>query len=148
MDIDSDMYINKTGRISVIQPNVMWLGGTKKVIEWHNSANKSTVKTTQSTCSYTVLVESLEFVLAQFWWYSWVAFTYEFTSSTNTINEIVTFLIDTENRCIQEITSPRISKKTKNKKKTNKKKTKQQSTKIGSPKMIPQKLIEWEVFIM
>lgn len=51
-----------------------------------------------------ITVESLEFEVAQLWWYSWV----EFTSTTKT--NYKSFPTETENRHIHEITPPRISK--------------------------------------
>lgn len=57
-------------------------------------------------------MKSLEFVLARFPWYSLVALTHKFTSSTNTNYTRFSFPAETENRRINEITSPRMSKKT------------------------------------
>lgn len=51
-----------------------------------------------------ITVESLEFEVAQLWWYSWV----EFTSTTK--SNYKSFPTETENRHIHEITPPRISK--------------------------------------
>lgn len=59
-------------------------------------------------------VESLYFVMAQFSWYSWVAFPHEFTFSTKRNFERGFFFFnETENWHIEKITSPRISKKLK-----------------------------------
>lgn len=58
-------------------------------------------------------VKSLEFLVVQFSWYSWVPLPHEFTSSRKTNLERVNFLTETENRHIHEITSQRISKKPK-----------------------------------
>lgn len=54
---------------------------------------------TYSTCDSVVLhtVESLEFIVVQFSWYSWVAFSHEFTYSlTEKNSERVIFLTETE----------------------------------------------------
>ena len=59
----------------------------------------------------TITVESLEFVVAQFSWYSWEAPPHEFTSSTKTNLERVIFVTETENLPIHEITYQRISQK-------------------------------------
>lgn len=56
-------------------------------------------------------MESLEFMVAQFLWYLWVALPHQFTSLTKTNLERVIFLTETEIRRIHETTSPQISKK-------------------------------------
>lgn len=55
-------------------------------------------------------VESLDFVVAQFWWYSWVALPCEFTSMTRTNFDKVNFCTKTENRHSLEITSRKKAK--------------------------------------
>lgn len=55
-------------------------------------------------------VESLEFAVTQFLWYSWVAPFHEFTPSDKWHLERVIIVNKTYNRCIHEITYPRKSK--------------------------------------
>lgn len=57
-------------------------------------------------------VESLKFVVSQFSWYWRVALSQEFTSSTKTNFERVSFLTEAENQSSYKITSPRITKNT------------------------------------
>lgn len=57
-------------------------------------------------------VESLEFGVAQSYWYSRVALPHEYTSLTKTNFGKDSYLIETENGYIHKITSPRISEKT------------------------------------
>lgn len=59
-------------------------------------------------------MESLEFVVDQYSWYSWVAPPVEFTSWIKTKFERVSFLTKTKNRPIHGITFPGKNKKTYN----------------------------------
>lgn len=61
---------------------------------------------TRSYCT----VESLEFVVAQFSWYSWVALKHKFTASMKTYCKIYSFPTEFKNRRTQDITSQQISK--------------------------------------
>lgn len=54
-------------------------------------------------------VESLEFVVAQFSLYSWVALSHVLTSSTKTDFERTSYLIEAEHRRIHEMTLSKIS---------------------------------------
>lgn len=60
-----------------------------------------------------ISMESLELIVAQFSWHSWVSLPHEFKSSTKTNLpvESVIFLTETESQRIQKITSTWKSKK-------------------------------------
>lgn len=55
-------------------------------------------------------MESLQFLVAQYPWYSWVALPHEFTLQKQTLKELA-FLLKLENESIHENTPPRINRK-------------------------------------
>lgn len=59
------------------------------------------------------IVESLEFIVAQLLWHSWVALLYEFKFSTKTNTETVIFLTKKKTPHIHEISSPQINETSK-----------------------------------
>lgn len=68
--------------------------------------NNKRTKLIKTTCYiFNETVESFEFVVAQFSWYSLFALPHIFTSSTKTNFQRVSFLIEVENLCIHETSS-------------------------------------------
>lgn len=84
---------------------------TKFVDDIHVTGKGIYFKRTITAIKFCVIWQSAGKSVSSFSWYWWVALTHEFTTSTNT-NLEKKFQSKTENGCIKENTSPKISRTT------------------------------------